>query len=342
MIGSMPPRMATAVRALACALAAAAIYANGAQAEVNEISVAQQYGVSFLPLMLMERGKLIEKHAAAAGLGDIKVSWAKVAGPSAMNDGLISGSLHFAAQGAPSLITLWDKTRGQIKGVSAMTTYPLYLVTRNPAVKTIKDFSDKDKIAVPSVKISTQAIMLQMAAAAAFGQSNYTQLDPLTVSLSHPDATLAFINNTAGVNAHFSTSPFYEQEIKVPGAHLVTTSYEILGGPATALVITTSSKFREANPKAYHAFIDAMKEAIETINKDKRTASKAYLEAARDTKDSVDDIYAIISDKDYAYTLQPQKVFATAQFMAKIGSIRQAPKSITDLFFDDIPGLKGD
>src|SRR5215468_6960914 len=331
--------MPKTLRALSCALALS-VLAGGAKAEISEITLAQQYGVSFLPLMMMEKNHLIEKHAAAAGLSGIKISWAKVAGPSAMNDGLISGSLHFAAQGAPSLITLWAKTNGQIKGVSALTTYPLYLVTRNPAVKSIKDFSDKDKIAVPSVKISTQAIMLQMAAAAAFGQDNYTKLDPLTVSLSHPDATLAFINNTAGVNAHFSTSPFYEQEIKAPGAHLITTSYDILGGPATALVITTSSKFREANPKAYRAFIAAMKEAIDTINKDKRTASKAYLEAANDTKNSVDDIYAMISDKDYAYTLQPQKVFATALFMAKIGSIKQAPATIDDLFFGDIPGLK--
>jgi NitT/TauT family transport system substrate-binding protein len=334
--------MGHAFRALACAFLATAVLAGGAKAEVSEVNIAQQYGVSFLPLMLMEKSQLIEKHAAAAGLAGLKVSWAKVAGPSAMNDGLISGALHFAAQGAPSLITLWDKTRGQIKGVAAMTTYPLYLVTRNPAVKSIKDFSDRDKIAVPSVKISTQAIMLQMAAAAAFGQDNYTKLDPLTVSLSHPDATLAFINNTAGVNAHFSTSPFYEQEIKAPGAHLITTSYDILGGPATALVITTSSKFREANPKAYRAVVAAMKEAIDTINKDKRAASKAYLDAANDTKNSIDDIYAMISDKDYAYTLQPQKVFATAQFMAKIGSIKQAPASIDDLFFGDIPGLKGD
>jgi NitT/TauT family transport system substrate-binding protein len=333
--------MANALRALSCAFAVSATFAGVAKAEVSELTVAQQYGVSFLPLMVMEKNQLIEKHAAAAGLA-LKVSWAKVAGPSAMNDGLISNSLHFAAQGAPSLITLWDKTNGHIKGVSAMTTYPLYLVTRNPAVKSIKDFSDKDKIAVPSVKISTQAIMLEMAASAAFGQNNYTQLDPLTVSLSHPDATLAFINNTAGVNAHFSTSPFYEQEIKVPGAHLITTSYDILGGPATALVITTSAKFREANPKAYRAFVDATKEAIDTINKDKRAASKLYLEAARDTKNTVDDINAMISDKDYAFTLQPQKVFATAQFMAKIGSIKKAPASIDDLFFGDIPGLKGD
>jgi len=131
--------MPRAFRALACAFAITAVFAGGARAEVNEITVAQQYGVSFLPLMMMEKNQLIEKHAAAAGLSGIKVSWAKVAGPSAMNDGLISSALHFAAQGAPSLITLWDKTRGQIKGVSAMTTYPLYLVTRNPAVKGIGD-----------------------------------------------------------------------------------------------------------------------------------------------------------------------------------------------------------
>src|SRR5215469_8925416 len=270
--------MSYALRAFACAFIVTAISAGGAKAEVSEIAVAQQYGVSFLPLMLMERNQLIEKHAAADGLVGFKVSWAKVAGPSAMNDGLISGSLQFAAQGAPSMITLWDKTRGQIKGVSAMTTYPLYLITRNPAVKSIKDFAATDKIAVPSVKISTQAIMLQMAASKAFGEKEFAKLDPLTVSLSHPDATLAFTNNTAGVNAHFTSSPFYEQEIKVPGAHLVTTNYEILGGPATAVVITASSKFREANPKAYKAFVEALTEAIDTINKDKRVASEVYLQ----------------------------------------------------------------
>jgi len=309
---------------------------------VSEITIAQQYGVSFLPLMVMEKFKLVEKHAAQLGLPGVTVKWAKVAGPSVMNDGLISGALHFASQGAPSLITLWDKTHGQIKGVSALTTYPLYLVTRNPDVKTLADFSTKDKIAVPSVKISTQAIMLQMASAKAFGEKEYARLDPLTISLSHPDATLAFLGNTAGVNAHFSTSPFYEQEIKVPGAHLITTSYEILGGPATALVLTASAKFREANPKAYKAVFDALSEAIDTVNKDKRAAAKLYLEVAHDTKTPLDEIVASISDKDYAFTLRPQKVFATALFMAKIGSIKQAPASIDDLFFPGIADLKGD
>lgn len=317
-------------------------FALPAAAESGEISVAQQYGVSFLPLLVMEKEKLIEKHAKAAGLGDVKVTWVKVAGPSVMNDGVISGALQFIAVGAPSMITLWDKTKGEVKGVSAMTTYPLYLITRNPNVKSVKDLSDKDRIAVPSIKVSTQAIMLQMLAAREFGDANWARFDPFTVALSHPDAMLALTNNTAGVNGHFTSSPFYEQEIKVSGVHLLTTNYEILGGPATAVVIAASAKYRDANPKSYLAFFDSLKEAIDMINKDKRAAAKVYLEQARDTKDSVEDIYAVIAARDYAYTLTPQKVFKTAEFMNKIGTAKAKPASWKDLFFPEVQTLPGD
>jgi NitT/TauT family transport system substrate-binding protein len=323
----------------ALALAAIALPAAG---ESNEIAVAQQYGVSFLPLMVMERDRLVEKHAKAAGLGDVKMSWVKVAGPSMMNDGIIGGSLQFISVGAPSLITLWDKTGGAVKGMSAMTTYPLYLVTRNPNVKTVRDFTDKDKIVVPSVKVSTQAIMLQMVAAKEYGEANWAHYDPWTVTLSHPDGVLALMNNSGGVTAHFTTSPFYEQEIKLPGARLLTTNYEILGGPATAVVIAASAKYRDANPKTYKAFYDALAEAIDTINKDKRAAAKVYLEQAKDTKNSVDDIVAMIGAKDYAYTLAPQKVYKTAEFMHKIGTVKNKPASWKDLFFPEVQGLQGD
>jgi NitT/TauT family transport system substrate-binding protein len=261
-----------------------------------------------------------------------------------MNDGVISGAIQFIAVGAPSLITLWDKTKNnvQVKGVSAMTTYPLYLNVRNPNIKSIKDFSDQDKIVVPSIKVSTQAIMLQMAAAKVFGDANYAKLDPFTVGLSHPDGLLALTNKSGGVDAHFTSSPFHEQEMKLPGVRTLTTNYEILGGPATAVVIAASTKFRDANPKAYQAFYDALGEAIATINKDKRAAAKIYLEQAKDTKNSVDDIYAMISASDYRYTLTPQKVGATADFMYKIGSIKTKPTSWKDVFFPEVHTLPGD
>src|SRR5258707_1857615 len=273
------------------------------RAEVSEITIAQQFGVAFLPLMLMERDGLIEKHAKAAGI-EVKTNWQKVAGPSVINDGLLSGTVHFGTVGAPSLITLWSKTKGNvgIKGMAALTSYPLDFVTRNPDLKSLKDLSGKDKIAVPSVKISTQAMMLQMAALDLFGQANYQKFDEYTVSLAHPDAMVALMNNTGGVNAHFATSPFYEAEMKLPGARVLTTSYDILGGRASALVVITTTKFHDANPKLYKAFLAAEKEAIAIINQDKKAAAKAYLEIANDRKSTLDEIFGVINDKDYAFT----------------------------------------
>jgi len=317
--------------------------ATTSRAEISEITIAQQFGVAFLPLMLMERDGLVEKHAKAAGI-EVKTNWQKVAGPSVVNDGLLSGTVHFGAVGAPSLITLWSKTKSNvgIKGMAAMTSYPLYFVTRNPDLKSLKDLSQKDKVAVPSVKISTQALMLQMAAADLFGQANYQKFDEFTVSLAHPDAMVALMNNTGGVNAHFATSPFYEAEMKIPGARVLTTSYEILGGRASALVIIATTKFHDANPKVYKAFLAAQKEAIDTVNKDKRKAAQDYLDIAQDKKSTLEEIFGVINDKDYAYTLSPEKVFKTAVFMGKVGTIKDPPAKWQDMFFPDIHDLPGD
>jgi len=324
---------------LAALMLAAA--ATAPRAEVAEVTIAQQFGVAFLPFMLMERDNLVEKHAKAAGIA-LKTNWQKVAGPSVINDGLLSGTVHFGAVGAPSLITLWSKTKSNvgIKGMAAMTSYPLYFVTRNPDLKSLKDLSQKDKVAVPSVKISTQALMLQMAALDLFGQANYQKFDEYTVSLAHPDAMVALMNNT--VNAHFATSPFYEAEMKIPGARVLTTSYEILGGRASALVVITTTKFHDANPKVYKAFLAAEKEAIDTINKDKKKAAQDYLVIAQDKKSTFDEIYGVINDKDYAYTLSPEKVFKTAVFMGKVGTIKDPPAKWQDMFFPDIHDLPGD
>jgi len=317
--------------------------AGAARAEVNEVTIAQQFGVAFLPLMLMERDGLVEKHAKALGI-EVKTNWQKVAGPSVINDGLLSGTVHFGAVGAPSLITLWAKTKSNVgvKGMAAMTSYPLYFVTRNGDLKSLKDLSSKDKIAVPSVKISTQALMLQMAAADLFGQANYQKFDELTVSLAHPDALIALTNNTGGVNAHFSTSPFYEAEMKLPGARLLTTSYDILGGRASALVVITTARFHDANPKVYKAFLEAERQAIDAINRDKKKAAQDYLDIAQDKKSTLEEIYNVINDKDYAYTLSPEKVFKTAVFMGKVGTIKDPPAKWQDLFFPDIHDLPGD
>lgn len=314
-----------------------------ALAETRDITVAQQYGISFLPLMVMEKERLVEKRAHAAGI-PLSINWVKLGGPSAMNEGLISGSVHFAAQGVPSLLVMWDRTRDNVgaKAVAAMSTYKLYLVSRNPKVKTVADFGPGDKIAVPSVRVSTQAIMLQMAAEKAFGPKEYTKLDPLTISLSHPDAVLAMASGNAGVNAHFTASPYYEMEMKMPNARLVTTNNEIFGGPGTGVVLTATSRFRDGNPVVFKAFYDGLAEAVDIINRDKQAAARLYLEMSGDKSSTEDSVFKTISDPDYGFRLKPEKTLTLARFMARIGMIKREPASLEDIFFSEAASMGGD
>jgi NitT/TauT family transport system substrate-binding protein len=329
-------------RMFAAALAAALVLMVGAaRAEMTEIKVAQQFGIGYLPLMIMEEQKLIEKHAKAAGL-DVTVSWAKFAGGNVMNDALLSGSLQFASGGVGPLVTLWARTRGNldVKGVAAINSMPLYLNTRNPAVKTIKDFTDQDRIALPAVKVSIQAVTLQMAAEKAFGEGQQNRLDPLTVTLSHPDAQTALLSGKSEITAHFGSPPFQYQQLEKPGIHTVLNSYEVLGGPATFNNVWTTSKFRSENPKLYDAFVKALDESMAIINRDKRAAAEAYLRISRD-KDSLEHILAMLNDPQIVFTTTPQNVMKYVQFMHKTGAIKTGAGSWKDVYFPNVHNLQG-
>lgn len=311
-----------------------------AAAEANQLRIAQQFGVSYLPLLLIEHNKLVEKHAKAAGLGDIQVSWAKFAGGAQMNDAILSGSLDFASAGVAPAITLWAKSKGEVKLVTAMNSMPILLNTRNPKVKTIADFTDQDKIALPAVKVSIQAVTLQMAAEKLFGEGKHTQLDALTVTLAHPDAQIALLSGASEITAHFSAPPFQYQQLEKPGIHTVLSSYEVLGGPATFNVVYASAKFRAENPKLYQSFLKAFEEATAIINRDKRAAAEFYLKVSKD-KDSVENILKILNDPQIVFTQTPQNITQYSDFLFRIGSIKQKPETWKDLFFPEIHHLPG-
>lgn len=315
--------------------------AFASRAEVPELKVAEQYGIGYLPLMVMEDQKLVEKHAKEAGL-DLKVTWAKFAGGNVMNDALLSDSLHFAAGGVAPMVTLWAKTRGNydVKAVAALDSMPLYLNTRNPAVKSLKDFTDKDKIALPAVKVSIQAVTLQMAAEQAFGPGQYNKLDKLTVSMSHPDGQAALLSGTSEVTSQFSAPPFQYQQLENPAVHKVIDSYTVLGGPATFNLVWTTSKFRNENPKVYAAFVKALDEAMAMINRDKKWAAEAYLRVSKD-KDSLENIVKMLNDPQIKFTTTPQNVLKYVDFMNRTGAIKVKPASWKDLFFPNAHALPG-
>jgi len=310
-------------------------------AEMTEIKVAQQYGIGYLTLMLMEDQKLIEKHAKAAGV-DVRVEWAKFGGGNAMNDALLSNSLQFASGGVGPLITMWSRTKGNldVKAVGALNSMPLLLNTRNPAVQSIKDFTDKDRIALPAVKISIQAVTLQMAAEKAFGPGQQNRLDAITVGMAHPDAQAALLSGASEIDPHKSTPPFQYQQLAKPSIHTVLNSFDVLGGPATFNVVWTTTKFKNENPKIYDAFVKALEEATASINRDRGAAAETYLRLSRD-KDAVGEILKMLNDPAIVYTQTPQSIMKYADFMAKTGAIKVKPDTWRDLFFANVHGAPG-
>lgn len=316
--------------------------AAGARAEVSELRIAQQYGLNYLQLMVMEEGKLIEKHAREEGLDHLKVSWPRLASGSMMNDALLSGDLHFVSGGVGPMITLWAKTRGTIdvRAVCALNSMPVVLTTRNPAIKTVKDFTDKDKIALPAIKVSIQAVTLQMAAAQAFGSANFNRLDLLTTSMSHPDGVIAMLSGGSEIDSHFTGPPFNYQELRNPAIHKVLSSYDVLGGRTTSTLVWTTAKFRDENPKVYQAFFRAVQEATEIINGDKVAAAKLYIRVAK-TRDTVAGIMEVLDDPDIQYMLAPENVTRYASFMHHVGSIKVEPATWKDMFFPEVHALQG-
>ena len=311
-------------------------------AEVKEVHIAHGFAIPHLPIMIMEHDKLLEKHALAAGLGEIKVVYSQIGGGGVMNDALISGALSFGVGGPPPMLTLWDKTRSgiQVKGVCAEATMPLLLNTRNPNLKTVKDLSEKDKIAVGAVKVSIQARLLQMAAAKAFGEAEFARFDPLTVGMNSPDASAALRSGLGDVDTNFSLPPFQYAELKVPGIHTLVSSNDIMGGPHTFTMVYTTSKFHDANPKTYQAFLAAIKEAVAIINHDKAGAARTYIEMTK-SRESVSELVAILEDPLVKFTITPTGTMKFADFMYRIGALKNKPNSWQDYFFEEIYNLPG-
>src|SRR5215468_7973748 len=117
-----------------------------ASAQVPEIRFARQFSMGYLQFNVMEKHHLVEKHAKALGIPEVKVVWATFNSPAAMNDALLSGSVDIVSGGVPGLLTIWARTQGTasaVKGVTAFSSQPILLNTRSPSIKAITDYTDK-------------------------------------------------------------------------------------------------------------------------------------------------------------------------------------------------------
>jgi NitT/TauT family transport system substrate-binding protein len=326
------------------ALALPALSKASLAQEVSKITIVMQHGLPYLPLMVMDSMKLVEKNAEKAGVQNLNVDYRTLGGTSSLMDALISGQMHFGVTGVPGLATLWDKTVGtanEVRALCAAQSMPYILVTNNPAVKSVKDFTAKDKIAVPSVKVSAQAVCLQMAAAKEWGEGQYAKLDPLTITRSHPDAATAVMSKSNEITSHYAAAPFYYYELETPGVHRVLSSYDTLGGATTNGVVLASKKFCEANPKITAAVYAAFTEADAFINADHGAAAELYIRTTNEKRATKDDIVKMIADKDNVWTTVPQNCMKYVDFMRSVGTVKNTPSSWKDLFMPNSHELAG-
>jgi sulfonate transport system substrate-binding protein len=326
------------------ALAALTILLAGArlaQAEVPDVKIALQNGSNYLPLMVMRSQKLVEKHLAAKGLGATTVTWAKLSGPQAIVDSFLAGALHFSGQGIPSTIILWDRTRTSIgaKAVSALVASNIWLMTRKPELKSLRDLTDKDRIALPSVKTSSQALFLWSAAEKEFGADQWSRLDHLTVSMAHPDAMAAVLNPQGEITVHAATSPYADLERKA-GLHAIADLYAVHGGPVSGLNFVSTEQFRSANPVTFVAVVAAFDEAIAWINADKRRAARFYLDESKE-KMSIEDITEILLAPDYIFDQTPRGIGEAMRTMHQAGILKAQPQSWKDMYFPETHRLPG-
>ena len=322
--------------AAAVALVALLLQPHQARAEASQLRVAKQFGVAYMQYMVMEDQKMIEKHAKAAGLGDVNVEWATFRSSDVMNDALISGSVDFVCLGIPGIITIWSKTKGNIdvKAASGLNVSPLMLMVRDPSIKSIRDFKDNHKIAMPAIKVSMQAIMLQMAAAKELGIQKFDALDHLTVSMAHPDATAAMLGGPSEIVANFSSAPFQYRQMKNPSIRRILASTDLFDGGLSFNVIAATTKFRRDNPKLYAAFLAALKEATDFINADKRRAAEIYLKVSGD-RSPLADILEVLADPAIQYVTKVSGIEAFVSFMARVGTLKNPPADWRDMFFPE-------
>lgn len=343
------PKKQTSRRSLLKGAGGAALLVGGfapalaqTKPEVGTVVLAPQFGLAYLPLHVMKEHKLLEKHLARNGMPNTKVEWAQTTGGASANDGLLSGTMHVVSGGVGPLLTIWDKTKGNanVRGIGCFDATALYLNTINPDVKTIKDFTEKDRIALPAVKISIQAVTLQMAAEKTFGEGNHTKLDHLTVSMSHPDATAAMLSGRSEISAHLTSPPFQFQQLQDKRVRRVLSSFEVLDGPVTFNSAYTSGKFRDENPRSYKSVFDALVESHDFIQKNRAESIKIYIDVEK-SKLAPEFIASMLDQPDLKHTIVPLNTIKYAHFMNKVGSLKNRAESWKDYYFPELYDVQG-
>ena len=309
-----------------------------------QVKFAQQRGLLYLPVDEMVSGGILQQEATKLGLGKVDATATTLSGPGPVVDAILSGAADYGTVALPSLLNLWEKTHGtanEVKAVGTVSNGAMTLYTINPNIKSIADFTEKDRIAVPTVRISFNSMMLQMAAEKLWNDPH--RLDHLTVGLGHPDAVTALSAGyeKATITAHIAVQPFTARGLKLPGAHIITDSREVFGGPLTQITLIATKQTKEKNPTLFKAVANALNESIKVANADKKAAAVLWKNAQK-ASDNLDELVALLDDPGFEFTTQPHRIAFFAAFLNRIGTMKTKLGDWKELFWETAHNQPGD
>jgi NitT/TauT family transport system substrate-binding protein len=331
------------MKAVCYAAAVLVLLLSPARAEVPEVRIARQFSMGYLQLNMLEHERLIQKHTAKLGIPEVKVTGYKFNGPTPMNDALLSDSVDIVTGGPQGLFFIWSRTResaNPIRAISALQSNTYQIVSRDPAIRAVDDLEKCRKIAVASVKTSAPAILIQAAAAKAYGLKAYAKFDDLTIAMTPPDAMAALLSGIGEMACSYGVQPYLAQMLDKPGIHTVLDANDVWGGSSTFSLAYTSTKFHDRNPKLYQAVYDALAEATDMVNKDPRKASQYWLDDG-ESKLPVDFVQKIATAPTVRWTMAPERTLQIARFMNDVGTLKVMPASWKDYLFPEAHGEPG-
>jgi NitT/TauT family transport system substrate-binding protein len=332
-------RRALLTGGLTAALGAAAIpWAGRLRAEDAAVRVLRPVDLSALPLLIMEHEHLIERTAEAMGLGQVAVAWG-APGKTEPTEALAAGQADFAVtELVPFLFAA--AAEPAIRALGAVARRPYVLVTRNPAIRTIRDFGPGDRIAVPALRLSGPAVMLDMAAAREWGIDNHQRLARLAVAMPDESAAAALIAGKGQITAHFSRTPYVDRELAEPSINRIMDSFDIAGAHSDT-VLAATARFRDANPELCKAVLSALQQAGEFVEKSPGAAAEIFADMTKDGDIPPEELADMIGDPDLVYTAAPTGVMRIAAFMHRIGRLERAPADWRELFLPESRDLAG-
>ena len=308
-----------------------------------KVAFVQQRGLLYLPVDLMVSGGILQKEASKLGLGQIEATATALSGPGPV-DAILSGAADYGTVALPSLLTIWEKTRGtanEVKAVGTVSNGAMTLYSINPNVKTLADFTDKDRIAVPTVRLSFNAMMLQMAAEKLWNDPH--RLDHLTVALGHPDAVAAPLCRVRQGLHHraYRRAALYRsrtQHSRRPHRHRQPQGVRRPAHPDYAARHQADERKESA---LFQAVANALEESIKVADADKRAATVLWKDAQK-APESLDDLVAQLNDPGFEFTSQPHRIAYFAAFLHRIGSMKVQLADWKELFWEPAHQQHGD